>query len=273
MAAVEKYKIPRAQIDVEAMAQRIYLYLRIGSEDTEYLCQHPAERDQKIAELYASPACKPSFWPTDMIGDDPSPEQVDEYLSQANAQIDALTPPKSLDDRVIRSHVTAAALVMYQQYKWAHGLRGHRDLQRQVLIRYNALMDEWMRNEFPRLFPESVAKATRNQATSTTPTSRAPLSPPITSHTARAKAITASDINEYLYSPHTLLRKQFKHSPPSDQDQEYKGLWEVESYTARVRDDRVDHEFQIILEACDGATIPMDREEVQFLLQYSNVVS
>ncbi|KAI0365028.1 hypothetical protein BV20DRAFT_973730, partial [Pilatotrama ljubarskyi] len=273
MAGLEKYLIPRAQIDVEAMAQQFYHYLRIGAEDAEVLSQFPSQRDEKIAALYASPACKPSFWPRDMIGDDPSPEEVDAFLAQANAQIDQLTPPKDLDERLIRAHVSGAALMMYQQYKWGHGLRAHYDLQRQVFVRYNALMKEWRRNEFPRLFPQRAGNMRGDPATSIPPTHRAPLSPPATRHAAGAKLVTASDIAEYLNSPHTLLDKQFEHSPPPGQDEGYKGLWELESYTTRKREGRVDHEFLIALEACDGATIPMDREEVHFLLQYSTVVS
>ena len=91
MVSVEKYIIPRAQVDVEAMAQQIFLYLRVHGEDTEYLSYDPTLRDAKIAELYANPSCKASFWPDDIVGEDPSPEQINAYLSQANAAIEALT--------------------------------------------------------------------------------------------------------------------------------------------------------------------------------------
>ncbi|KAI0323295.1 hypothetical protein GY45DRAFT_1439641 [Cubamyces sp. BRFM 1775] len=271
MASVEKYIIPRAQVDVEAMAQQIFLYLRVHGEDTEFLSYDPALRDAKVAELYANPSCKASFWPDDIIGEDPSPEQVDVYLSQANAAIEALTPPKSIEDRVMRSHLASTALIMYQMYKCSYGLRDHYDLRSQLGERVTVLNQAWIRNEYPRLFPDRAAKLCGIQATSTPPPHQTPLIPPPTQHAAKPKAITTPDIEEYLNSPHTLLGKHFKHWPPSSEHQDYKGGWTLDSYTVRVREGVVDHEYQVLLEACEGATIPMDRADVEFLLRYSTI--
>lgn len=136
----------------------------------------------------------------------------------------------------------------------------------------------WICDEFPRLFPDRAAKlkmSGNNAVPALSPTYQTPLktNTPPTQCAAKAKACAPSDIEEYLRSPHTLLGKHFKHSPPASQHQDYKGGWMLESYTARMREGVVDHEYQVLLEACEGATIPMDRAEVRFLLQYSTMES
>ena len=128
-----------------------------------------------------------------------------------------------------------------------------------------------MKNEYPRLFPDR-AKAVKDQAASTPPGRRNPLTPPSTRHAGRPKAIPAEEVQEYLKNPHTLLGKKFQHSPRAGEEQAYKGVWEMESYTTRMREGDVDHEFQIVLEAFDGVPLPMDREDVEFLLKYSTLV-
>lgn len=77
---------------------------------------------------------------------------------------------------------------------------------------------------------------------------------------------------ELLNSPHMLLKKRYQHSPPPDQDQDYKGEWEMASYSVRVVDGEVEHEYQILLDELGGALVPMGREEVRFLLMHSTLV-
>lgn len=43
---------------------------------------------------------------------------------------------------------------------------------------------------------------------------------------------------------------------PPDGEQELEGWWEMESYTTRIREGGVDHEFQIRSEEFDGETLP-----------------
>ena len=43
------------------------------------------------------------------------------------------------------------------------------------------------------------------------------------------------------------------------------------SYSVRMGENGVDHEFQILLEVFDRVSLPMDREEVQFLLTHSTL--
>ena len=96
MATVHSYSVPSARIDVEALAQEWVRYLQMTAEDAEILARDPATRDAIIAELYANPATKPSFWPSDTVGDNLPIEKYDEYLAHANEAIAHYTPPRSM---------------------------------------------------------------------------------------------------------------------------------------------------------------------------------
>ena len=96
--SVDMYKVPREQVTVEAIAQQIARYMRIHAEDTEFLSYDPAGRDAIIAELYAHPDCKPSIWPDQLVGANLPIEKYDEYLAHADAAIEQLTPPQSLEE-------------------------------------------------------------------------------------------------------------------------------------------------------------------------------
>ncbi|KAI0349822.1 hypothetical protein OH77DRAFT_1431655 [Trametes cingulata] len=272
MSAIDKYKIPRAQVDVEALAQQMFLYLRIHAEDTQFLSYDPTRRDQIIAEMYAHPDCKPSCWPCDIVGANMPLEKYDEYLAHANDAIAQLTPPKSLEDRVVRAHIAVAASMVFSQYKVGYALQDHHDLFNRVGKRWSDLMDEWMKTEFRRLFPDRAAKVSQNQQ-ACIPSTRHDLLNPPTSTGSRFGASTgldADEIAEFLHGPHTMLGKRFLCTPPPGQE-DYKGVWEVESYSAHMRDGLVDQEFQVMLEAFDGASVPMSRDDVEFLLKHSVV--
>ncbi|KAI8994241.1 hypothetical protein BD414DRAFT_278019 [Trametes punicea] len=271
MASIQQYKIPRSQVDVEGLAQEFFKYFRISVEDTEVLHQDPARRDALIAELYASPAVKPSFMAADMVGENPTPAQVDQYLAAANAGIARLTPPQSLEERVLRLHIASAAVNVLGQYKLRYALQDHYDLKSKVVVRYTKLLDDWTKKFLSERSSESSGKAISEQAMRTPSTPQTPLSPPPTQHRGKAKAISADEIACYLNNAHTLLRKQFEHSPPPGGEEDYKGLWSLESYTTRVREDQIDHEFVISLGGMDRAAVPMGREEVRYLLTYSTL--
>ncbi|KAI0349824.1 hypothetical protein OH77DRAFT_1431658 [Trametes cingulata] len=272
MSVFDKYKIPRSQVDLEAIAQQMFLYLRVHAEDTQFLSYDPTRRDQIIAELYAHPDCKPSCWPQDIVGANLPLEKYDEYLAHANDAIAQLTPPKSLEDRVVRSHIAIAATMVFSQYKVRYALQDHHDLFLRVGKRWSDLMDEWMKTEFLRMFPDRAAKVSQNRQASTPSTRHALPSPPTSSHSGKPKALAADEIKEYLQNPHTVLGKRFLCTPPPGGDDDYKGMWQVESYSARMRDGHVDQEFQVLVEAFEGASVPMGRDEVEFLLKHSVVV-
>ena len=99
MAAVNHsldiYKLPRASVDVEAMAQELARYLQMTAEDAEVLSQDPTRRDELVAELYKQPGVKPNSYASQFVplGGDP-----DAHLVPANAEIAKLTPPKSFEE-------------------------------------------------------------------------------------------------------------------------------------------------------------------------------
>ncbi|KAI0671283.1 hypothetical protein C8Q78DRAFT_850523 [Trametes maxima] len=273
MSSLDKYKVPREQVDVEALAQELARYNQICAEDTEFLDYDHAARDRITAELYANPDCKPSAFPHDTVGGDDEPlEKYDAYLAQVNAAIADLTPPKSLEDRVVRNHLAFAALMVFMRYKVGYALLDHYDLRMKVIRRYSDLTTLWMDNEYPRLFPDRAAKLKQDSAVPTPPTRGNPLTPPSTNHSDSPKAIPAGEVAHYLANPQTLLGKRFLHTPPPDGEQDYEGEWAIESYSVRMREGRVEHEFQVLLEEMDGASLPMDREEVEFLLKHSILV-
>ncbi|KAI9068894.1 hypothetical protein FKP32DRAFT_1587318 [Trametes sanguinea] len=269
----DKYKLPRNQVNVEALAQRWFYYLRIDAEDTEILSHDPTRRDAIIAELYSNPEVKPSCWPKDIVGDMLPPEKYDEYLAQADAAIEQLTPPRSLEDRVVRCHLATAALMVFSQYKCYYALADHHDLELKVAQRSSKLFRDWMTNEHPRYRAQRPGTTAVNRSTRTPSVHQTPLSPPPRSRSGRAKAISSQDVIDYLNNPHTLLGKQFQHSPPSNEEQDLTGMWEVVSYTARMHQGRLEHEFTVTMEAMDGTPLPMGREEVEYILKYSSLAT
>lgn len=100
MTSIDIYTVPRDQVDVEALARHFVKYLQINAVDVQELrvSEHPQRRDALIAELYARPETKPTFWPKDTVGVDLPPEKYDEYLAQVDAAIEQLTPPNSLGE-------------------------------------------------------------------------------------------------------------------------------------------------------------------------------
>ena len=140
---------------------------------------------------------------------------------------------------------------------------------------YYRRMDDWFKNEYPRLFPDR-AKAMKDRASWTPPNpsnTQAVQVPLAAGRSAVPKVISMDDVSKYLNKPEMLLGKRFLHSPPQDQEQDYKGTWEMDSYSVRMSEGRIDHEYQILLEALDGAPLPMGREDVRFLLTHSTQIA
>ncbi|KAJ2986724.1 hypothetical protein NUW54_g9655 [Trametes sanguinea] len=256
--ALDKYRLPRDQVDVEALTQRWFYYLWIDAEDTEILSHDPTRRDAIITQLYSNPEVKPSCWPQDIVGDMLPAEKYDEYLAQADAAIVQLTPPRSLEDRVVRCHLATAALMVFMRYKCTYALDDHYDLKLKVSDRSAKLFRDWMLNEFPRYRAQRPGSAGVNQTTRPSPALEASLSSLQACRSDNAKEGLSPEVASYLDSPHTLLGKRFQHSPPAEEEQDLKGIWELVSYTARMEQGCIDHEFVIATEALDGAHLPMD---------------
>ncbi|KAI1791674.1 hypothetical protein LXA43DRAFT_1010028 [Ganoderma leucocontextum] len=261
---LDRYKVPKQSVNVEAIAQQFARYLKITAEDTQYLSYHPTRRDELVAELYKHPDLKSSVSPHQFVqpGGDP-----DAHLIPANAEIERLTPPKTLEERVARLHYAAAALMVFNQYKVIYALSDHHDLETRVTKRKRQIMDEWYNGEFIRLFPD-LAK--RTSATPATPPTRASLpTPPPTRRSGLPKRVSNDEVEQFLRNPSTLVGTRFVHSPPQDQEQGDSGAWEVASYTVRKGDRGVEHEYQVLLDAFGGDPLPMDEGEVRYLLRYS----
>ncbi|KAI0779287.1 hypothetical protein C8Q74DRAFT_1315944 [Fomes fomentarius] len=263
--SIDIYKLPRESVDVEAIAQEMTRYLKMAAEDTEFLSYDSPRRDKLIAELYSTEGVMPFQYADQIVGDG----NPDDYLRAANAAIAELTPPKSFKDRVLRLHIAFPALLVFNQFKFGYALSDHYDLMMQVMKRKAAIMKHWHHHDLPRLFPDRHGN---RQVISTPPNQGRLLTPPATRRSATPKVVSAEDIAEYLNSPHMLLKKRFQNSPPQDQDQDCKGEWEMASYSVRVVDGEVEHEYQILLDELGGAVVPMGREEVRFLLMHSTLV-
>ncbi|TBU52312.1 hypothetical protein BD310DRAFT_940554 [Dichomitus squalens] len=262
---LDVYKIPRNLVDVEALAQQASRYLKIAAEDAEFLSYHATRRDEIVAELYRQPGIKPDTSPDQFVpqGGDP-----DVHLIPANAVIEQLTPPKSLEERVKRLHFAAAAMSVFSQFKIAYGLLDHPDLERQYQRRKTQIMSEYYKTEFALLFPESMKRAAARRMPATPPTRLA--TPPPTRPSAVSRCVSREDVDQFLSNPSTLLGKRFVHSPQSGgQDQGDCGTWHVASYTVCVADGGVEHEYQVVLDASGEGALPMDGEEVRELLQHS----
>ena len=94
-ATLDMYKVPRNMVDVEAIAQELTRYLKITTEDTQFLSYHATERDRIIAELYKNPQLKPSVAPTQFVRFSENP---DDHLIPVNEEIRRLTPPQTLEE-------------------------------------------------------------------------------------------------------------------------------------------------------------------------------
>ncbi|PIL24480.1 hypothetical protein GSI_14234 [Ganoderma sinense ZZ0214-1] len=178
MHILDQYKVPRESVDIEALVQRMAWYFKVAAEDTQFLHKHPARRDELFAELYKHPDVKPSVAANQFV---PLGRDPDTHLIPADAEIERLTPPKTIEDRVARLHIAWAALMVYNKYKVRYPLLNHSDLGLQVDRRTTQIMDEWRDGEFVHMFPEHAARRAALQGPSipTPPTqARLPTAPP-----------------------------------------------------------------------------------------------
>ncbi|TBU46769.1 hypothetical protein BD309DRAFT_887877 [Dichomitus squalens] len=265
---LDVYKIPRESVDVEALAQQACRYLKIAAEDAEFLSYHATRRDEIVAELYRQPGIKHDTSPGQFVplGGDP-----DVHLIPANVVIEQLTPPKSLEDRVKRLHFAAAAMSVFGQFKITYGLLDHPDLEMQYQRRMTQIMSVYYKTEFALLFPESMKRAAAKRMPATPPT-LGHLPGPSTRPSTVPGRVSREDVDQFLNNSNTLVGKRFVHSPQGegqDQDDSDYGTWHVASYTVRAADGGVEHEYQVVLEGLGGGALPMDGDEIRYLLQDS----
>ncbi|EJF66301.1 hypothetical protein DICSQDRAFT_152266 [Dichomitus squalens LYAD-421 SS1] len=266
---LDVYKIPRNLVDVEALAQQASRYLKIAAEDAEFLSYHATRRDEIVAELYRQPGIKPNTSPDQFV---PQGADPDVHLIPADAVIEELTPPKTLEDRVKRLHFAAAAMSVFSRFKITYGLLDHPDLEMQYQRRRTQIMSEYYKTEFALLFPESMKRVAAKRMPVTPPTRGHLPSPPPSRPSTISRRVSREDVDRFLNNPNTLVGKRFVHSTQGegqDQSDSDYGTWHVTSYTVRVADGGVEHEYQVVLEALGGGALPMDGDEVRYLLQDS----
>lgn len=92
---LDMYKVPKASVNIEALATEYARYIQMTGEDTEVLSQDPTRRDQIIADLYKQPTVKPSPYASQFVQPNGNP---DDYLIPANAEIARLTPLTSFEE-------------------------------------------------------------------------------------------------------------------------------------------------------------------------------
>ena len=134
-------------------------------------------------------------------------------------------------------------------------------------------MDEWRWNVFNVRFPGRL-KGPRPSHLGKLPTPPIPPripTPPPSSYSA--EHISEDEATNLLEKPHTLIGKQFFHSPPQDQDQDYRGTWEAISYTVKKADvgAGVEHQYQVLPETLRPNPLPMDKAAMRDLLRYSRL--
>ena len=147
-------------------------------------------------------------------------------------------------------------------------------------------MDEWRRDVFDVRFPPrrkgfGVSSKAESAASSCTPLAAGvPTPPQVSCHCP--KQVSQDELQNLLGSPHTMIGKQFAHSPPQGPDQPESGqedsgnsgAWEVISYSVKRADTGpgVVHEYQVLLQAFGADPVPMGMEEVRYLLRHSTLV-
>ncbi|OSD01902.1 hypothetical protein PYCCODRAFT_1468192 [Trametes coccinea BRFM310] len=84
-AHIAHFQLTREQAvpQVDGLIEEFSKYFQITAEDAEIPSYDPTVCDALTAKLYQSPAIKPSFMPSEVVGPTPSLGEVDRYLEHA----------------------------------------------------------------------------------------------------------------------------------------------------------------------------------------------
>ncbi|KDQ06476.1 hypothetical protein BOTBODRAFT_193024 [Botryobasidium botryosum FD-172 SS1] len=196
---IDRYKVPRASVDVEALAQQQARYLRIHAEEAQILAADPTARDKALAELNSSSKVKGGGVLAASVlvpyGDEP-----DEYLNRVDAELEKV--PVTVQERMSRLNYAFSALVVFYEYKIRYALPDHPDLMTQVRLRTIQIHNEW-RGDFVRRFNLQIppkAKAKAKARVRPAP----PRLPP-----SSTKIINTVEVEDLLKDPKLLLNMQF----------------------------------------------------------------
>ncbi|KAF8557075.1 hypothetical protein OG21DRAFT_1505694 [Imleria badia] len=258
---LDLYKIPREAVDVEALAQHCARYSIYASEDSLFLGNDWTRRDQ----IYAILCNDPQINPHRDIGPG---AHLDDYLDPVDAQLAALTPPKTVE-------LATDALAVFREYKLSRGLLNHPDLKVQVCMRCKMsdtplradmrlpLISQtaWLKNKYgpfvvqePQSEFPSVASLQQVLPASTLPPSRDP-------STSTSNTLQQAEIDNLLNTgaPSDILEYQFFYRPYTDEGI----IWEVEKYTISRGGDIV---YEVRFVGGSDDLMPMDQDEVRLML-------
>ncbi|KAF8557072.1 hypothetical protein OG21DRAFT_1520655 [Imleria badia] len=226
------YKIPREAVDVEAFAQERACYLRYTTEDAAFFsnfCQDPRLNTELLQFI--------------KLG-----ESADDSLDSINVQLAALTPPKTLEDRIVRARITEVARLVFDSLRLRGGLSDYPDLTAQVESRTTEIHDAWVQSALRHLFPETQSELPGVNLAS--------------SIRVEAFSLQEADIEDLLKTPSGLLEKQFYYRPGTNGGT----VWEVEKYTISRGGDIV---YKVRLKGCGDNLIRIDRDRLRLMLQES----
>lgn len=86
---LDRYKVQRSSVDVEALAQRQAQYLKIHAEEAQILAADPTARDKAITELNSSSRVKAGGMGAGQLV--PFGEDPDIYLRGVDAELDKIS--------------------------------------------------------------------------------------------------------------------------------------------------------------------------------------
>ncbi|KDQ16110.1 hypothetical protein BOTBODRAFT_186794 [Botryobasidium botryosum FD-172 SS1] len=243
-APLDHYKVDRASVDVEALAQRQARYLKIHAEEAQILAADPTARDRAIAEMNSSPMVKPGGLGASLLvpfGEDPNP-----YLDGLDAVLDKAAV--TTEERVKRLNCAICGLLVFSEYKVRFALLDYPDLKKKVQLRTQQIFDEWVAGDFAQKFGIQTSPSQP----------RASPSPPPRPPAASLKHIDATSIDHLLKNPNFIFDMKFLLPDKPDDG----SAWELESFSHS----KSGVQFNILFEGCDDP-IPHDAQEMRALLE------
>ena len=95
--ALESFKTPKSQVNVENLARGLCLYTRIVATDAFFLSSDSLRRDELYNQLKDDPRLAPNWLPETLVPVEKGPEGVDEYLAVVDDEIAQRTPPATYE--------------------------------------------------------------------------------------------------------------------------------------------------------------------------------
>ena len=97
----DKFKLPKNQINIEALVKAYCMYAQIAAVDTTVMGRDPAQRDQLYNSMSNNPQISKDWMPEAIVAPEEGPEGVDRYLALVDKEIAARTPPATFEECVL----------------------------------------------------------------------------------------------------------------------------------------------------------------------------